>query len=477
MNVLSFSSPCDVSAEALFSWHARRGAFERLVPPWAPVRLERFDGILEGDRAVLRIGPGPLALRWVAEHHDVIEGRQFCDRQVQGPFAYWDHTHRFEPVASRESEASTLVDRIEYEMPGGAAGSFLDRWLEPELRRQFAYRHRITARDVALHQRYTGGTRSLRVAVSGASGLIGSQLTAFLSTGGHDVRRLVRSGPARGGDILWNPDAGMVDTPKLEGMDAVVHLAGEPVTGVWTDAKKRRIRDSRVGGTRLLAEALAGLDDPPSVFLSASGVSYYGDHGGAVITEDSRPQDAGFLGSVAEAWERATAPAAEAGIRTVQARIGMVLSPAGGLLAVHHPLFWFGLGGTIGPPDTYLPWVLLDDVIGGLYHVLWTDEVEGPVNVTAPNPASMGTYAETLGRVLNRPVRLKVPASILRSLVGEFAEETVLKSLRVRPMRLRETGYTFAFDRLASGLRHVLGRISSPRSEGSLQHSASGTRV
>jgi len=455
VNTLQFTTTLDASPEAVFDWHARPGAFERLVPPWAPVRLERVDGIGEGDRAVLRLGPGPPALRWVAEHHDVIEGRQFCDRQVQGPFAHWDHTHRFEPI---EEGGCRLVDRIEYALPAGGLGAAAASVLvEPELRRQFAYRHRVTRRDLALHRRYDAEASPLTVAVSGASGLVGSQLVSVLTTGGHTVRRLVRSEPVAEGEILWDPASGVVETDKLEGVDAVIHLAGESVFGPWTAAKKRRIHDSRAEGTRLLADALAGLEDPPSTFVSASAVGYYGDRGSEVVTEDTSSGD-GFLAAVCRAWEEATAPAAEAGIRTVQARIGVVLSPAGGALRAQWPLFWLGLGGIVGRPDQYVPWIALDDVVGGLYHLLMEEGLDGPVNLTAPAPAPMGRYAETLGTVLERPTPLRVPAAVLRGLLGEMAEETALTSARVVPARLRGDGYTFGHPDLEGALRHVLGR-------------------
>ena len=460
MNTLEFSTHLDAPPESVFDWHARPGAFQRLTPPWAPIRLEEFEGIQEGDRAVLRIGPGPLALRWVAEHYDVEPGRQFCDRQVQGPFEHWAHTHRFEPT---EGGGCRLVDHIEYEPPAGGLGAAAAPYLlEPELRRQFAYRHRVTRRDLALHEQYASDGTSLTVAVSGTSGLVGSQLVPLLTTGGHTVKRLVRSRPVADDAILWDPQSGAVEAEKLAGVDAVVHLAAESVFGLWTPAKKQRIYDSRANGTRLLAEALAGLEDPPETFISASAIGYYGDHGTEIVTEESAPRDPGFLSEVCEAWEAATEPAAAAGIRTVNARIGVVLSPSGGALRFMLPAFWVGLGGRVGAPDQYFPWVTLDDVIGGLYHMLWADDLRGPVNLTAPNPARMADYARTLGGVLNRPAMINVPDSLVRSLAGEVADEMALKSARVVPQKLQESGYDFGFERLEGGLRHLLGRVEDP---------------
>jgi len=460
MNTFTASSTLDASADALFAWHARLGAFERLVPPWAPVRLEQFEGIGEGDRAVLRIGPGPLALRWVAEHHDVVEGRQFCDRQAQGPFQHWTHTHRFDPVDG-ESDRATLTDRIEYKLPGGALGRQVAPWLEDELRRQFTYRHRVTRRDLALHRRYNPDDESLTIAVSGASGLVGSNLVPFLTTGGHTVKRLTRSGPTGDDEILWDPRTERIEAEKLEGIDAVIHLAGENVFGRWTPAKRQRIYSSRADGTRLLAEALAGLDDSPEVFVSSSAVGYYGDHGTDRITEESEPRNAGFLNEVCEAWEAATEPAAAAGIRTVQMRTGVILTPAGGALRLMLPAFWLGLGGSVGAGDQYFPWITLDDVLGGVYHTLWTDDLEGPVNLTAPSPVTMETYTQTLADVLHRPALLTVPTSLVRTVGGQMADEMILASARVIPKRLQETGYDVGFSSLSSGLRHVLGRTNT----------------
>lgn len=449
------SSILQDAASAVFNWHARSGAFQRLVPPWAPLRLEQFEGIREGDRAVLRVGPGPLALRWVAEHHDVVDGRQFCDRQVQGPFALWNHTHRFEPTGDG---GCRLVDQIEYALPGGRAGDLVAPWVEPELRRQFTYRHRVTRHDLTLHRRYKPEGQSLTVAVSGTSGLIGSQLVPFLTTGGHEVKRLVRSGPPGPGEILWDPRRGVVERRKLEGIDALVHLAGEPVAGVWTQAKKARIYQSRVAGTRLLAEALAALDNPPDVFVSASGIGYYGDHGADTVTEDSETRDGGFLADVCREWEAATEPAAVAGIRTVQARMGVVLSPAGGALRIQHPLFSIGLGGHVTGADPFVSWIGIDDVLGGLYHLLYTEDLGGPVNLTAPTPTPLTAYASTLADVLDRRARLRIPSSLLRSVFGEMADEMILTSARVVPERLLESGFTFESETLGEALRHVLGK-------------------
>lgn len=453
----TFASDLPVSADELYAWHTRPGAFVRLIPPWAPVRLEQFEGVCDGCRAVIRLGVGPLALRWVAEHHGVVPGKQFRDVQVSGPFSYWQHTHRMEATGEGTSR---LVDAVEYEPPGGALGGLVGtRLIGRQLRRQFAYRHRTIRQDLALHDRLDPDRTPLTVAVTGASGLVGTALTALLTTGGHRVLRLVRRAPQHDDEVYWRPSAGEIDAAALEGVDAVVHLAGENVFALrWTDDKKRRIRESRVAGTRLLAETLAGLDRKPRVFLSASAIGYYGDRGTDVVTESDPPARGRFLADVCVDWEAAAAPAADAGIRTVHPRIGVVLTPQGGALQLMLPAFWMGLGGRVGPKDLYLSWILLDDLVGGLAHLLYADDVAGPVNMTAPELATMDAFTRTMGRVLSRPTVAHVPAAVLRTAMGEVADETVLMSARVRPTRLLESGYAFRYADLEAGLRHVLGR-------------------
>lgn len=452
--IAEYRSALPVSADEAFGWHARPGAFERLTPPWTAVTLERFDGIRDGQRAVLRLRAGPFFKRWMAEHHDYIEGRQFCDRQVKGPFRAWDHTHRFEPGGP---DASTLVDHIEYALPLGRLGALAGgRAARTQIDRMFHYRHRITRNDLALHRRYNPEHRRLRIAVSGASGLIGSALVPFLTTGGHDVLRMVRTRTDAEDAIYWNPETGAIEAEKLEGLDAVIHLAGEPVYALrWTEAKKRRILRSRAVGTRLIAEALARLEHPPRLLLSASAIGYYGDRGADVLDE-AAPPGAGFLAEVCRAWEAAAVPAAGAGIRTALLRIGVVLSPRGGPLGLLLPWFRLGLGGRVGSGAQYLSWIALDDVLGALYHLLWTD-LDGPVNLTAPVPVPMRDFTRTLAHVLRRPAAVRVPAPVARAAAGEIADDVLLASTRAVPARLQQSGYAFLFSDLEAALRHQLG--------------------
>ena len=298
----------------------------------------------------------------------------------------------------------------------------------------------------------------MNVLVSGSTGLIGSALIPALANEGHHVVRLTRSGGAGDdGTVRWDPSAGEIDADRLEEIDAVVHLAGESVQGRWTSAKKARIRNSRVWGTRLLAETLAGLPAPPGVMVSASATGYYGDRGDELLREESAP-GSNFLARTCQEWEAAADPAREAGVRVVHPRFGLVLSAEGGALATMLPIFKLGGGGKIGSGRQYWPWVAIDDIVGAVLHALTADSLEGPVNVVVPDPPTNLQYTRTLGRVLNRPTIFPLPAPVARVALGQLADELLLASQRVEPAKLEESGYESRYPELEGALRHLLGR-------------------
>ena len=298
----------------------------------------------------------------------------------------------------------------------------------------------------------------MKVAITGASGLIGGALVPFLTAGGHEVLRLVRRAPRAKDEARWDPEAGEVDAAALDGVDAVVHLAGVNIAGRrWTEARKALLRSSRVGPTRLLAGALAGLKKKPRVLVSASAIGYYGNRGDAWVTESDAPAD-DFLGRLSAEWEAAAEPARKAGIRVVHPRIGVVLSPAGGALGKMLLPFKAGLGGVVGPGTQYMSWIALDDLLGVIHHLLDRADLEGPVNAAAPEPVTNAVFTKTLGRVLGRPTVAPVPAFALRLALGEMADAALLASTRVRPERLQASGYRFRFPDIEGALRHVLGR-------------------
>lgn len=454
MNRFVLRSPMPVSAETVFNWHCRPGAFERLTPPWEAVRvLEQTGGIADGGRVVLAVRAGGFWRRWVAEHSNYEQGRQFCDVQTEGPFAHWRHCHRVVPDGPGRCH---LEDDIEYALPFGRLGAWLGGALvRRNLGRMFRYRHQITAGDLGLHQKYSRG-QPMKIAITGSTGLVGSALVPFLNTGGHHATRIVRPSTTEA-DAVWDPVTGQIDAARLEGLDAVVHLAGENIAARrWNAEQKARIRDSRVQGTRLLCETLAKLRQPPRVLVSASAIGFYGNRGDEELTETSAPGE-GFLPDVCREWEASTRAAEEAGVRVVHLRFGIILSPKGGALAKMLTPFRLGLGGRIGNGRQWMSWISLDDVVGSIYHALATETLSGPVNAVAPNPVTNRDFTNTLGQVLWRPTFFPMPAFMARLAFGEMANDLLLGSTRVQPVKLLQSGYRFLHADLERSLRHLLG--------------------
>ncbi len=297
------------------------------------------------------------------------------------------------------------------------------------------------------------------VAITGASGLVGSALVSSLAAGDHRVVALVRRTPRPGENALrWDPSSGVITPAGPAVADAIVHLAGDSIMGLrWTTEKKRRIRESRTTATRLLVQTLIRLPQPPAVLVCASAIGYYGSRGDEVLTEESRP-GTGFLADVARAWEAATAPAIARGIRVVNLRLGVVLSARGGALAKMLTPFRLGLGGVIGDGAQWMSWIALDDTIGAIVHALTTDSLRGPVNAVAPAPATNAEFTRTLGRVLGRPTLVPLPAFAARLALGEMADELLLASQRVVPARLQACGYAFRHPTLEGAFRAALAR-------------------
>ncbi|MDX2225741.1 MAG: TIGR01777 family oxidoreductase [Verrucomicrobiae bacterium] len=464
------SSTLAVPASAAFDWHCRPGAFERLIPPWERVRiLHRSGGISNQSRVTLSIKTGPLPLRWIAEHRDVVGDIQFRDVQIRGPFASWDHLHRFE---SLEGDSSCLHDIIEYRLPLGPLGKVVaGKWIRSQLEAMFQWRHEVTRRDLARvwscrHQ------PPLKILISGAQGLVGQALVPLLSCAGHEVWSLSRrfSGTgvefhssARDHRVVWDPAQGELAPALLEGFDAVIHLAGENVFGLWTESKKREILQSRLRGTALLSRTLAQLHHKPRVFLCASAIGFYGHRPGQALTESS-PPGTGFFPDSCQGWEQTASPATEAGIRTVNLRFGVVLTPRGGALGKMLPAFSAGLGGAIGTGSQQVSWISIEDVISAIDFCLREESVSGPVNLTAPHPVSNGEFTATLARILRRPALLPVPGAVrLLPLAGEMIGNLLLTDAMVLPQKLTTREYPFIHPRLEDCLRSLLGRELPPQ--------------
>jgi len=446
----TYSSVVDAELSEVFAWHGRRGAITRLMPPWQPVKVLREAASLRDGTAVLGL---PGGLRWVAAHQpDSYDPPYvFADKLENAPLSTvlsWRHTHQF---AAPAEHATLVTDVVDTSLPG--------RLLRP----MFVYRHRQLADDLAAHARARSVCpEPLTIAVTGSSGLIGTALTALLTTGGHRVIRLVRRLPRNGGERYWRHEEPGPDL--LSGVDAVIHLAGASIGGRFTPDRKREIRDSRLTPTRRLAELAADRAPDLRAFVTASAIGIYGaDRGDEVLTETSARGE-GFLADVVAGWEDATAPAAAAGIRTVQVRTGVVQTPRGGMLRLMTPLFEAGLGGRLGTGKQWLAWIGIDDLLDVYLRAVTDPALSGPVNAVAPEPARNSDYTRTLASVLHRPALIPVPAFGPRLLLGaEGAREIAEASQYVRPERLIEAGHQFRQPDLEQALRHVFGRDQSAR--------------
>ena len=440
----------------VFDWHMRPGALERLLPPWEKVRVvAREGGIDDGGLVHVKVRRGPVGSDWKLRHTAFEDGRFFRDEQESGPLVRWSHTHEFE---AGDDGNALLRDRIEWEPPlGAAAAPFAQPVVEEQLRRLFAFRQKRLVHDLSRHAEHRG--RPLTVAITGAGGLVGSALRHFLTTGGHRVRPMVRRKPDRSqGEIHWDPMENRVEGERLEGVDAVVHLAGESISGGrWTPAKKKAIWKSRIVGTRTLVEAINRMRKPPRVLVSASAVGFYGNRGNERVTEESGP-GAGFLAKLCQEWEAEAGKARRSGVRVVVLRTGLVLSPAGGALGTMLLPFKLGAGGRLGTGRQYVSWIDHDDMVALVFHALATDSVRGPVNATAPHPVSNATFTTVLGRVLKRPTVLPVPSLAIEALFGEMGRALLLDGVRVLPKVADREGFRFAFPGLEESLAFQLGR-------------------
>ena len=298
-----------------------------------------------------------------------------------------------------------------------------------------------------------------RVGLTGASGLVGRELATCLAANGYEVVPFVRGRSDTVSDgIAWNPDAGQIDAPALEGLDAIVHLAGETIAGRWTASKRRRILDSRVVGTRLLCESLARLSRKPRVLISASAIGIYGDTEDHWVDESSPlASEQFFLAQVCRAWEDASEPARAAGTRVVNLRIGMVVSSRGGALAKLLGPASLGLGGPIASGQQFISWIDAKDLSGAILHAIRCEGLAGPVNAVAPNPVKQREFARTLGKLLHRPAFMPLPGFAVAAMFGQMGREVLIAGQRVRPSRLLETNFAFQFPSLEDTLRHQLG--------------------
>lgn len=459
----AFSAHLPFDRPTVWDWFCRPGAMTRLAAPWGPLQPVREARNLRDGEAVLRpviATAGVPGTKWVARHRPelFVDGQQFADHVVSQPFSAitrWEHLHRFED----NPDGALMLDKVSTRVPRSV--------LTPI----FRYRARQALDDLAAHARAASewGARPTTVAITGAGGLVGSALSAFLSTGGHRVIHLVRRDPdpdAAYEQRRWHPDAPV--HAMLDGVDAVVHLAGEPIGSRFTNSHMNQVRDSRVGPTRRLAEAIAAHSKAGGsvrTFVSASAIGFYGSEHEDELLDEFAPAGQDFLAGVVRDWEEATQPAAQAGIRTVVVRTGIVQSSRGGTLAMLKPLYEAFVGGRLGDGRQWMSWIGLDDLVEIYHRALLDANLAGPVNAVAPQAVRNSEYSRELASALHRPSLVPVPGFGPRLLLGERgARELALASQRVVPRVLVESGHHFRHPDLTAALRHELGKDPQPGS-------------
>lgn len=436
-------------AAEVWAWHLRPGALERLVPPWVRANVLAAAPPADGAQATLDVRVGPRRTRWVLRHRDVAPGQRFAVEQVEGPFARWIRLHQF-----LEEPGGTLIrDKVDCQLPGGL-NALAGQKAQEEIERAQRYQHDTLAADLALHQ----GVAPRRFVIAGASGLIGSALVPFLTSGGHQVTRLVRR-PAREGEASWDPQREVLDPSVLEGADIVINLAGAGIADRrWSAGRKRELMESRLSTTSLLARTIARMQRPPRAFVSVSAVGFYGDKGNELL-DDGSPRGEGFLAELAERWEGA-AREAEGITRVTHPRFSLVLSPRGGALGRMLLPFRLGIGGPLGHGDQWMSPASIDDTIDMIYRAALDERLTGAFNAVGLEPVTSATFARTLGSVLSRPAILPAPAPALRLAFGELADAALLASQRAVPTTLLARGFPFRNPTFEAALRHVLGRAA-----------------
>ena len=450
-----------VSQQELYDWHASGAAFERLAPPWETIVIsnweggiatqdqpkeEQFGDISKGAKISLKTKIGPIWQKMLAEHVAHQEPDFFVDEMRKGPFSHWRHTHRFLPT---EEGNSVLEDEIQYKLPLSPLSSLIaGSFARKKLDRMFSFRHMRTQRDLEQKKKYTMSRQ--KIAVTGASGLVGTQLCAFLRSMGHEVYPVSRKQQEKRKETL-----SFFDSTGWEGIDAVIHLAGESIAERWSQDKKRRILDSRVQLTSRLATLLSQLDQPPKVFVSASAVGFYGHRATEDCTEGSS-KGTGFLSDVCQQWENAILPAKEKSIRCVSPRIGMVLSPRGGALQKMLLPFRMGAGGPVGSGKQWMSWISIDDLVYMLYFCVCNPNVQGPINATTPNPVSNKEFGKQLGRALHRPAIMPLPSFAVRLIFGEMGQALLLEGAKVLPRKAQDLRYEFVHPTLQTYFSEVL---------------------
>ncbi len=441
--------------DAIYSWHLQRTCFSRSLPSWERATVLSTEE-LPGRQVrvhVLFQRPFFRKIKAVFRIHYPIGGQLIRIKEEAGTVKTLDFQIEIKSLGENLYE---LLERVDYTLSWPwVFPSYRRKRYEKRFQRFFEYKHEMMIRDLEMLK---NPVKPLKILVSGTKGLIGSNLTELLMTMGHEVWSLVRSEEdvKSGRDIFFNTETGEVNRSELEGFDAAVHLWGKSIQGSWTRKNKQEMLESRTETTRQLSKILASLQSPPKVFLCASAIGYYGDHANHILDEQTAPNPHSFLGEVCKAWESASDFLKVHGIRVVHLRFGVVLSSKKGALLELVKLIRRGFGGILGTGDQYMSWIAIDDASLAIYHAILHSELNGPINVTSPNPLKNCEFSKKVSSYLQKPLGLSIPASVLRLIKGEMADELLLTSARVLPKKLLESGFEFQYPTLEKALHHLV---------------------
>lgn len=481
MAIFEHDETIDHPLDEVWAWHTRPGALTRLSPEWAQeVVEESWPPLSPGSRARMRTSApgtaGSVRVPFVAEHGPGPTEHSFIDRMVKGPLQSWTHTHVFSAADSAVDDSPAgsgqarcrISDRVEYapvprRLPaaGLISATASGAVMEPTLAATFEARTRRLIADLDFHRDLDALSRGrrLNVLIGGASGLVGTQVAAMLSTGGHTVRRLVRRAAAREDEVSWDPARGQLEASAVAWADVVVHLGGASIARRLTAKAKQKVMDSRIDSTRLLVDTCAALPESvrPEALVCASAIGYYGGQRGSEVLDESAAPGEGFLAEVCVAWEAEAARVEQLGMRRISVRTGVVMSSLGGMLRIQVPLYLAGLGGPLGGGRNRLSWLSLDDLTRIYVRAAVDRDITGPINAVAPEPVAQREFARELGHALHRPSVVPAPALGPKLLLGRQAnEEFVMADQQVAPAALESAGYAFRHPRLADALAETL---------------------
>ncbi len=446
----------------VFNYHARYRAIDRLIPPWSKLKIiKRNIGLENGATCILELQCGPLKLKWVAKHIGYIQDQLFQDEMIKGPLKAWKHTHSFTP---NELGGCIMEDKINYSLPYGLNRfNIVRNRLNKTLCEMFSYRHRILQNDLKLWD-LLKENKGKRILISGSTGLIGSALIPLLELAGeHKISRLVRPSSKysfshnSSNFKVWDPETGIVAPSDLEGFDAIIHLSGESIGGRWSKIKKKRIHDSRVKTTELLCNTIKKLKKPPLTLLCASAIGYYGTRGEEVVTEDTMAGD-GFLANLCVDWEAQANSVKDMGIRVVNARFGLILSPKGGILKLLTIAPYLKVGMGLGNGSNVFNWISIEDVIGSILYSVDNTTIRGPVNIVSPNPMNASDFFEIISKIQENQIFLRIGSGFMKRAIGDFADTINDSNGVVKPQKLLAAGYPFMTPSLEDAIRLLLGR-------------------